>query len=229
MEMPFYTFCGLSDPISSLSHVIGALVCLIATVPLWRSLENDRLKQTAVGIFCFASIFLLLISGIYHLLPHDSATRGILRKVDHAAIFILIAGTFSPIHAVLFKGFWRWGPLILIWSIAITGIVLKSIFFSQISANLGLAIYLGMGWLGAISCGIVWSRCGLEFVIPLLQGSLSYTFGTIFEFLREPTIIPGALGSHELFHFAVLAGIAFHWKLVKKIAATTYNKAARAV
>jgi len=106
----------------------------------------------------------------------------------------------------------------LIWSIAITGIILKSVYFSRISAELGLSIYLLMGWLGAISCGMVWQRFGMELVAPLLQGSASYTLGTAFELFHSPTIIPGVFGSHELFHFAVLLGVAFHWRLVSKIA-----------
>lgn len=157
------------------------------------------------------------MSGVYHLLPHESSGRHVLQYLDHAAIFVLIAGTITPVHAILFRGPWRWAPLLVIWMIATVGITLKMIYFSDIPENLGTAIYLLMGWLGIVSMILVWSRWGFGIVQPLIRGAFLYTFGAGFEFLKAPVILPGVLGPHELFHFAVLGGITYHWAFVRRI------------
>ena len=82
----------------------------------------------------------------------------------------------------------------------------------------GLGMYLGLGWLGAIST-IALARCfGVRFILPLLWGAIAYTAGAIAEAAHWPTPIPGIVESHEVFHFAVLAGIAFHWSFIRRIA-----------
>jgi channel protein (hemolysin III family) len=213
-----YSFCGFSDPVSSLSHFAGAAVCAVAAIPLWRSLRGHRLERISVAIFCFACVFLLCMSAIYHLLPAHSGARDVFQRIDHAAIFVLIAGTFTPLHAMALRGIWRWAPLISIWVIAVTGIVLKSIFFTEIPDSVGTLMYLGMGWLGAFSGVMIWLRHGFELVSGILKGSLFYTVGTMFELFNAPTVIPGIVGAHELFHFAVLFGVGFHWQTVRKLA-----------
>ena len=78
-------------------------------------------------------------------------------------------------------------------------------------------MYLGMGWLGFATGGLAWSQRGFSFILPLLSGSLVYSSGTVFEFLNQPVVIDGVLGPHELFHIAVLFGIAAHWKFVRSL------------
>ena len=149
----------------------------------------------------------------------DTAGIPLFPNLDHAAIFILIAGTFTPVHGILFVGLWRWGMLSLIWAAAVTGITLKTIFFSSVSELLGLTFYLGLGWVGLVSTIVLWRRFSFPFIQPLLWGALAYTIGAILGFIREPILIPGVIGSHELFHIAVLIGIGYHWKFVHQIAA----------
>jgi channel protein (hemolysin III family) len=163
---------------------------------------------------------MLSISGVYHLLPPDGVARIVLQRLDHAAIFILIIGTMTPIHQILFEGFMRWGWLSLVWLIAITTMILKNVFFTSFPEWLGLVVFLGLGWLGAISVGILWSRRDRSFIKPLLVGGLAYTGGAILEFFQQPLLIRGLLGPHELFHIAVLIGLGFHWKFVYGVART---------
>lgn len=216
--MPTLPFLGLSEPVSSLSHFVGAAVCIVFTQPLWRSAKGHFGHRLAIGIFCFASVFLLSMSGVYHLLPNGGRAKLVLQRLDHAAIFVLIAGTFTPLHAILFNGRLRWIPLATIWSLAVVGIVFKTIFFSEMPEYLGVAAYLGMGWLGIISGIYVYFQWGFALVVPLLQGAIIYTTGSLFEFIKEPVIITGVVGPHELFHLAVLIGIAYHWKFVRDLA-----------
>lgn len=216
--MPSYPFFGLTEPFSSLSHFAGAVVCLISALPLWRSAKGSPAHRWAVGIFSFSCVFLLIISGVYHLLPYGGAARDVLQRLDHAAIFVLIAGTFTPVHTILFRGIWRWGPLVTIWSIAVVGIVLKTVYFTQIPEAVSISTYLGMGWLGIFSAVLIWSQWGFPVVEPLISGALIYSLGTVFEFLKKPILIESVIGPHELFHVAVLIALACHWRFIRKIA-----------
>lgn len=174
-------------------------------------------SQIAIAVFVFSAIFLLTMSGVFHLLEHESIARDVLQRLDHAGIFVLIAGTFTPIHIILFTGFWRWGFLLLIWVLAITGITLKTIFFNAFPEWLGLMFYLGLGWLGILSAFMTHSLHGIAITKPLFYGGLAYTVGACMEFLQWPVVIAGVIGPHELFHIAVLTGITWHWHFVKNV------------
>lgn len=208
-----YQAIGFQEPVSSWTHLIASGIFAILSIGMVRR-GRTHAHRTALGVFGFSAIFLLSMSGVYHLLNYGGAGRAVLGRLDHAAIFVLIAGTFTPVHAILFKGVMRWGMLGVIWAAAITGLTLKTIFFETISEGLGLTFYLGLGWAGLISGLFLWKRFGGHFIRPLLIGALCYSIGAIFEFLDRPILIEGVIGDHELFHIAVLFGLGFHWKFV---------------
>jgi channel protein (hemolysin III family) len=210
---------GFSEPVSSLTHLIGAGVFAGLSFFLLRKGRGDSGRVFALGVFASSAVFLLAMSGVYHLLAPDGAGRVVLQRLDHDAIFVLIAGTFTPAHAILFKGRERWVPLCLIWAVAAAGITLKTIFFSSIAEWQGQAFYLAMGWLGTASAFMIWRRYGSSLVRPLFLGGVAYTVGVLMEFLRWPVLVPGVFESHELFHLAVLAGLGFHWQFVLRFAA----------
>ena len=208
---------GFSDPFSSISHLLGAFVFLIYGYRLIRLARVHRGWLAAVCVYVFSAVFLLSMSGVFHLLEHEGVARSILQRLDHAGIFGLIAGTFTPVHSILFKGISRWGFLILIWTLAIIGITLKSIFFNEFAEWLGLMFYLGLGWLGILSAYLTHRLHGFAIIKPLIYGALAYTVGAALEFLRLPIVIAGVIGPHELFHIAVLAGIAWHWQFIRDL------------
>ena len=208
---------GFSDPFSSISHLVGVLVALYFSVNLIHHTGGRRSSVISVVVFLFSVVFLLSMSGVFHLLEHESFGRTVLQRLDHAGIFALIAGTFTPIHCVLFRGFWRWGFLILIWVLAITGITFKTIFFNDFAEWLWLMLYLGLGWLGVLSGYLTHRLHGYTIIKPLFYGGLAYTAGATLEFLQWPIVILGVIGPHELFHVAVLAGIYWHWQFVKNL------------
>lgn len=205
---------GFSDPFSSITHLLAAFFCLIYGFKLINLAGTVRERVIAVRVFIYSAVFLLSMSGVFHLLEHDTTGRAVLQRLDHAGIFALIAGTFTPVHTILFKGFWRWGFLLLIWTLAILGITLKSIFFNEMAEWFGLFLYLGLGWLAIASAYLTHRLHGFTVIKPLLYGGLAYTIGASLEFSQYPIIIAGVIGPHELFHIAVLAGIAWHWYFI---------------
>lgn len=213
------SMAGFSDPVSSLSHLAGAAVFAVLAVVLLRRGRGDTGRMVALSVFAFSCVLLLSFSGVYHLLVPGTDERAVLKRLDHAAIFVLIAGSFTPVHVILFKGAWRWGMLTVVWGAALAGLILKTVFFSSVPESLGLAMYLGLGWLGIFSGIALARRFGLRYIQPLLWGAVAYTVGAVAEFLRWPVLLAGVVGPHELFHLAVLAGISCHWAFILRIAA----------
>lgn len=208
---------GFSEPFSAISHLIAAVFFLVFGVNLISLARRHRYWIASVSVYVFSVVFLLSMSGVFHLLDPEGSGRTVLQRLDHAGIFILIAGTFTPVHSILFMGFWRWGFLIFIWILAITGITLKSIYFNDLAEWLGLMFYLGLGWLGILSGYLTFRLHGFAIIKPLVYGALAYTVGATMEFLHLPIIVPNVIGPHELFHIAVLAGIGWHWQFVRNI------------
>jgi channel protein (hemolysin III family) len=209
---------GFSDPVSSLSHLAGAVAFGILSISLIARGRGDAWRVLALAIFAFSCVLLLSLSGVYHLLSPQTAARGVLMRLDHAAIFILIAGSFTPVHVILLRNRWQQTLLAGIWAAAIAGLALKTVYFDAMPAWLGLAMYLGLGWLGTISTVAIARRRGLRFVLPLLWGALAYSAGALADHFHWPVLVPGIVGPHEVFHLAVLAGISFHWLFILGIA-----------
>jgi channel protein (hemolysin III family) len=214
-----YNLPGFYEPFSVFSHLAGAVLFLVLGVRLLKRGRGDALRRGVLGIYVGSTVLLFAMSGVYHMISADSAARAVMKRLDHSAIFVLIAGTFTPVHGILFQGWSRWVPLLLIWGAAITGITLKNVFFTTLAEWFGLSLYLFLGWLGALSGAAVALRFGFSFVKPLLWGGIAYSAGAVLEFMDWPMIIPGVVHPHELFHLAVLIGALFHWSFIWRIAA----------
>jgi channel protein (hemolysin III family) len=208
---------GFADPFSSLSHLLAAGLVLWMGAAYLVQQRGSTVRTIGVSVFIFGAVFLLSMSGVYHLLEPGTAGRAVLQRLDHAAIFVLIAATFTPVHLLLFRGIARWGMLALIWIAAITGLTLKMVFFAEIPEALGVSLYLGLGWVGAISAYLLYRRCGARPLLPVVVGALAYTIGAVLEFARYPVLVPGVIGAHEIFHVLVLVGIAAHWRFIRAI------------
>jgi channel protein (hemolysin III family) len=209
---------GVADPFSSLSHLLGAVMFSIFSVFLLRRGWGDPLRVASLVIFCCGTVFLLTVSGINHSISKTGTGHLYLQRLDHAAIFFLIACTFTPIHVILFRGRQRWVILALVWVIAVLGITFKSIYFELIPASVGTAMYIGMGWIGFASWLAVVQSYGYQFARPVMWGGFAYTIGAILDILRWPVLVSGVIQWHEIFHVAVLIGLGCHWAFIYSIA-----------
>ena len=198
-----------------MTHLLGSGIALVAGLVMVIRFRGKHLHRAGLAVFVFGTVFMFAMSGVYHLLSRGGDAREVLQYLDHAAIWVMIAGTMTPIHLMLFQGVWRWGMLVFIWTLCITGIVLKSVFFVGMPEWLSLAFYLGMGWLGVVSFYGLSKRYGTQPIMLMIWGGLAYTIGAVIEFVGSPVVIPGVLGPHELFHIAVIAGVIAHWRFVR--------------
>lgn len=221
--MNTHPILGFDDPIDSWTHLIGVLGVIILLFFLFKKGGLGRKHPLPILIYGFSSIFLLSMSGTYHLLERDTTARYILRILDHAGIFLLISGTLIAIHVTLFSGFMKWGITIITSVIAIVGITFGSIYFNELPDYMTHTVFLAFGWLGMVSVIGIWKlKKGISFKY-LLYGGLAYTIGAILDWMNYPVLIPGILGPHELFHVAVLIGVGFHWVFILQSLRTVYS------
>jgi channel protein (hemolysin III family) len=173
-EVAVTSIPGFYEPLSSLSHLLAGVVFLPLGVIFIASNRGGALRTTGVSVFVSGVVFLLSMSGIYHLLPHGTAGRAVLERLDHAAIFVLIAATFTPVHMISFRGFSRWRILLVVWVTAITGLTLKTLLFEEMSEGLGLLLYLGLGWVGAWTAYLLYRQYGARHLTSVYIGALAY-------------------------------------------------------
>lgn len=210
---------GFSDPVSSLTHLIAAGIFLIVG-GLLIARKHEALQRLSLVVYVFGVVFALAMSGVFHLLDPGTTARAVLRRLDHAGIFFLIAATYTPVHVFQFRGYMRWLVLGLVWTCAICGIVLKAVFFDDIPEWVSLVLYLGLGWGGAFSTIALYRFFGWRPLKPLVWGALAYTAGATIDFLKWPVVVPGVVGPHELFHLFVLAGVTCHFVYVWRLGKT---------
>lgn len=216
--MPLTSIPGFADPFSSLTHLLGAGIFFILGIFLIRRGAGNAARVASLVIFVLGSVLLLSISGVYHLLTPGGTTRQTMRILDHAAIFILIACSFTPPHVIMFRGPQRWAVLLLVWAFAVVAITLKCFYFREMPTAVGLGMYLGMGWIGLIGGIAMWRQRGFAFIAPIFWGGVAYSIGAIMEYLDWPVVLPGVIQPHEVFHVAVLIGLALHWSFIFTIA-----------
>jgi len=162
-------------------------------------------------------VLTLFASGLLHLVARETTLRSDLLRVDHAAIFFLIAATYTPIHIIEFRGWMRWGVLGLIWTAALAGMCLKIAFIDSVSEWVSLTLYLALGWAGLFTAIALHRVVGLKPLIPIVVGALAYTIGAVLDFSALEDPIPGLVRIHEVFHLFVLAGITAHWIYIRRI------------
>jgi hemolysin III len=208
------------EPVNGLTHLVGGLLASVGLgVLLATATRAGRVDQlVAFGIFGFSLITLYTASALYHLLPLSPAGVARMRRVDHMAIFVLIAGTYTPFCLLALDGGWRVGLLGLVWGLALCGILLK-LFWMDAPRWLSVALYLGIGWVAVIAAPALFRAVPAGGMAWVLAGALVYSAGALIYGLRRPNPMPGVFGFHELWHLFVVAGSACHfWAVLGYIA-----------
>ena len=203
-------FLGLHDPVASLSHLSAAAAVAVAYYFLYKKGRGDALRSSSLLIFTASLLFLFSMSGTYHALPMGPY-RALFRRLDYAAIWLVIAGSATPVHILLFEGRWRWGLIALFWGCALTCLVVAEFYFTRLPYWSMLLGYTAVGSLGFISFSHLVARHGLKMTTLLYLGGLAYSTGAVIDYMKIPVIIPGVFASHELFHLFVMIGAGLHW------------------
>ena len=204
----------LKDPGSSITHFIGMMMAMFSAVPLLikASMNPDNIHLISLGIFILSMILLYGASATYHALNLSERTNRILRKMDHIMIFVLIAGTYTPICLIVLGGRTGYTLLALVWGIALAGILVKA-FWITCPKWFSSALYIAMGWVCVLSFTQLINSLSREGFFWLLTGGIIYTVGGIIYALKLPIFNARHknFGSHEIFHLFVMAGSICHF------------------
>ncbi len=188
---------------NSISHGVGALGAMAVTpVMIIKAIPTGAAAVVGASIFGATMILLYLASTLYHAFPH-SKTKRVFNIFDHGAIFLLIAGTYTPFTLGVLRGVWGWSLLVVVWVLAVLGVVLKSTTGAR-SGKLSTGLYLAMGWLAVLAIKPFWLHMPTAGLIWLLAGGLMYSAGVFF-FVAERIRY-----HHFIWHLFVMAGTACH-------------------
>lgn len=209
----------LKDPGSALTHGIGMAAALIASVPLVAKAYSTRSVENTVviAVFIVSMILLYAASTFYHSLNISQKVNKILRKIDHMMIYVLIAGTYTPICAIVLGDRTGWLMLFAVWAIAIAGILISALWINCPKA-FSSAVYIAMGWVCIFAITRIIAALPEKAFGWLLAGGLLYTVGGVIYALKLPVFkrLPRNFGAHEIFHVFVMAGSFCHYVLMYK-------------
>ncbi len=207
----------IKDPGSAITHFIGCLMAIFAALPLLIKAANapDAIHLISLAIFIVSMILLYGASTIYHTLDISERVNKILRKIDHMMIFILIAGTYTPVCLIAIGGETGRRLLALVWGIAIAGILIKA-FWITCPKWFSSLLYIGMGWVCVLAFTQILNALSPAAFGWLLAGGIIYTIGGIIYALKLPVFnqLHQAFGSHEIFHLFVMGGSICHFILM---------------
>ncbi|MCL1925423.1 MAG: hemolysin III family protein [Defluviitaleaceae bacterium] len=204
----------VKDPVSMLTHLIWAVLSIPVTVILiaLAAIYATTAHVVSFSIFGASLILLYTASTVYHWVPVKKLQM-LLKRIDHSMIFVLIAGSYTPLSIIVLTGAWSIGMIVSIWSIAVIGIILK-IFWINMPRKLSAGIYIAMGWAAIIAVRPITEALSPSGQLLLLAGGVMYTIGGIFYALKWPPLKFKLWGFHEIFHLFIMAGSAFHVALM---------------
>jgi hemolysin III len=199
------------EPVSAWTHFAWLVLSIPATWVLWRRAaagsHGSALKRTGVLIFGFTLAFCFAGSFLFHAVPPRLARP--FNTMDHIGIYLLIAGTVTPIALIAMRGRWRIALLGGIWALALSGISLR--LAVRLPVGMLTVGYVVMGWVGCATWFELSRHLPAARIRPLWAGGLIYTAGAVLNSLHWPDVYPGLVGAHEVFHLFVMAGSACHY------------------
>ena len=198
---------AIREPVNFFTHAVPALLVVPASLALIR-MANTPIEVTAGWVYGLCSLLLFSISAIYHGYPKTELAVRFWQKFDHCCIYLMIAGSYTPVSLLVFDGWIRWVLFGLVWFIAIAGCLLK-IFNKLQQEAMSLAIYLGMGALIIPLMNNMLEKLPLAAVVWMIVGGLFYAGGTVFYY--KDKAINKYVHSHEIWHLFVIAGALSHY------------------
>jgi hemolysin III len=206
------------EPISGLIHLVSTVLALVGTVFLVIAGRGSTIRLLSFLIYGLSLVMLFTASTLYHLVRMPDASTSKLRKFDHAAIYLLIAGTYTPICLNFFNGFLQWGFLAFVWVFALAGVVVK-LFVIKAPRWVTAGIYLVMGWMAVLVIKPMLAAIPAAGLMWMLAGGLFYTVGAVIYITKKLDLIPGVFGFHEVWHVFVTLGALCHFIMIYRYVA----------
>jgi hemolysin III len=199
----------LRHPVSGGTHLLWCGLAFFLIALFWRLTQGCRLRRWSILTFGVSMFLLYGASGLYHSLRAAPNVLNFFRLLDHSMIYVLIAGTYTPMGAILLRGRSRMIMLIGVWSLAAVGIVCKWLFAAP-PYPVTVGLYVALGWIGVLPIRQLIRAVGVRGMAWALLGGLLYTAGGVCDAVKWPTICPGLIGPHEMLHLLDMAATVVH-------------------
>lgn len=207
---------SLREPVNALTHLLGVPLAAAGMVVLLVLSEGEPWRTVSFAIYGVSLMLLFTASTLLHALRVGDGAERRLRVFDHAAIFVLIAGSYTPITLVTLQEqapAWGWTLFGLAWGIALLGVLFKVVWL-EAPRWFSTALYLAMGWLAAIAIVPIVRAMPWQGLAWLVAGGVLYSLGAVVYATKRPDPLPNVFGYHELWHLFVLAGAFSHFMMM---------------
>ncbi len=213
MHLERLTLGRIQNPVRGLLHGTAAIAATVGLVFLLAANPGGLSLGVSLAIYGASLVIMFTFSSLYHAVRWSAEWKARMRRLDHAAIFLVVAGTFTPFAMVALDGAWRAVSLTTVWVAAVVGIVLK---LTEKRVRLGPSVTIQnvMGWAAAIPMGRIAARLGGDTVAFIAAGGALYTVGMICFLTKWPRLSPRVFSAHELFHVLVVAASSVHFYAV---------------
>ncbi|WP_199620349.1 PAQR family membrane homeostasis protein TrhA [Paenibacillus alkalitolerans] len=203
----------MKEPANTITHLIPFVAGIAGLVFLILETLHDAARLTTGIIFGASVILLYGASTAYHWIRTTPGKVRMLRKLDHIAIFLLIAGTYTPVLYFGLEGWWRWSMLISVYVLSLIGILMK-VWFIQIPRSISTAFYIALGWIALIPLAQIVNVFPIEAFVLMILGGVAYTVGGIIYATKIFNFVPNKFGFHEVFHIFVSVGTLLHFVMI---------------
>mgnify|MGYP000922304799 CR=1 FL=1 len=206
-------FIQNSERISFYTHFTGALLGLAGLLYFVFCGPRDPGALLSLIIYGAGVVFLFSASALYHAFKREENGETFFRRLDHLAIFVMIAGTYTPLSYKYLTGGWCLGILLTQWLLVGAGFVIK-FFFINMPRAVSTSLYVLMGWIVVIPLHKFWAVMPSSVMVLVAAGGIAYTAGAVIYARKKPDPLPGRFGFHEIFHLFILAGAGLHYAAV---------------
>ena len=196
---------GVSHQYAFFAAVVAGAVLVAAT--------SGAAERFSAAVFAVALSTMFGVSAVYHRVTWQPSARRWMRRLDHAAIYLLIVGTYTPFGLLALSGAWRWTVLPIVWGGALVAIALKLVWVDA-PKWVSVVNAVALGWVGVVAVPQLWHTAGATGVVLLGLGGLLYSAGAVVYARRRPDPVPGVFGYHELFHALVIGAAACQYAAV---------------
>ena len=207
------TLGRMHHPVRGFLHGNAAILSVVGTIVLAVRTASDLPRMFTMMVFGGSMVALYTTSTLYHSVPWKARWKKRMQRFDHSMIFLLVAGTYTPISFNVLTGPWKWITLGVVWGIAVFGI-LQKMLFPKVRNWLSFTLYMVMGWFAVIPVEQLLDRLPLEAMVLLIVGGASYSVGLILLIAKRPQLFPRIFSYHEVFHVLVVSGTLLHFLMI---------------
>ena len=203
----------MKEPVNTWTHLIPFMAAVVGLVYLIIVSKNNITKLVTMTIYGLSMIVLYGASSVYHWIQTTPQRELLLKRIDHIAIYFLIAGSYTPVFYYGLEGAWRWTMLTAVWTLAIVGMALK-IWFIHAPRYVSATFYVSLGWIALVPFLQLIQHLPIGAMILMAVGGVAYTMGAIIYATKIFDFFPKRFGFHEIFHLFIVAGSIVHFIMI---------------